>query len=105
MLFADPRSDGAGITLEDDVLIGSGVHIYVNNHSFSNPDLPILLQGQTNSGPVILKKGCWIGANSIILPGVTIGNNAVVGAGSVVTKNVEEKTVIAGNPAKLIKRI
>ncbi|MCH5330753.1 MAG: galactoside O-acetyltransferase, partial [Alistipes sp.] len=54
---------------------------------------------------VLLKRGCWIGAGSTILPGVTVGENAVVGAGSVVTKDVEDNTVVAGNPARLIKRI
>ena len=54
---------------------------------------------------VILRKGCWIGANSIILPGVEIGENSVVGAGSIVTKSFPKGVVIAGNPAKLIKEI
>ena len=47
----------------------------------------------------------WIGGNSVILPGITIGNNSVVGAGSVVTKDVPEDVVVAGNPAKVIKNI
>ncbi|PSL48941.1 acetyltransferase-like isoleucine patch superfamily enzyme [Chitinophaga niastensis] len=91
------------ITIEDDVLIGSGVHIYVTNHNFDNPDIPIYDQGHHLSRPVTLKKGCWIGANAIILPGVTIGENSVVGAGSVVTKSIPDRVVAAGSPAKVIK--
>jgi len=53
----------------------------------------------------ILKKRAWIGINSTILPGVTIGENSIVGAGSVVTKDVPDNTIVAGNPAKFIKRI
>jgi len=103
MLFADTRQNGAEIVIEDDVLIGSGVHFYVTNHRFDSPDLPIIYQGHCDSSPIIVKKGAWIGANAIILPGVTIGKNAVIGAGSVVTKNVSDYTVAVGNPAKKIK--
>lgn len=105
MLFADTREGGAGITIEDDVMLGSGVHIYVHNHRFDNPNIPIIEQGFYSSAPVVLKKGCWVGANAIILPGVTVGENAVVGAGSVVTKNVPNRVISAGNPAKIIRNI
>lgn len=57
------------------------------------------------SKPVHIGKRAWIGAGATILPGVTIGDNAVVGAGSVVTKDVEPDTIVAGNPARLIRRI
>lgn len=55
--------------------------------------------------PVIIEDDCWIGCRSIILPGVTIGTNSIIGAGSVVTKNVERNTIVGGNPAKLLKKI
>ncbi len=103
MLFADTRAEGKGITIEDDVLIGSGVHIYTGNHAFANVELPIIDQGHTESKEVVIKKGSWIGANAIILPGVIIGENTVIGAGSVVTKSIPSKVVAAGNPAKIIK--
>ncbi|MDG5490140.1 acyltransferase [Psychroserpens sp. SPM9] len=102
MLFADPRENGAGITIEDDVLIGSCVHFYVGNHNFENPNIPIINQGHTDSQPILLKKGCWVGANVTILPGVEIGENSVVGAGSVVTKSIPSGVVAVGNPAKVI---
>lgn len=105
MLFADPRKDGAEIIIQDNVMLGSGVQIYVVNHCFNNSEIPIIDQGHLPSKPVLLKRGCWIGAGVIILPGVTVGENAVVGAGSVVTKNVPRAVVIAGNPARIIRNI
>jgi acetyltransferase-like isoleucine patch superfamily enzyme len=100
MLFADPRDGGAGIDIEDDVMIGSGVHIYVHNHRYTDPARPIIDQGYFASEPVRLQRGCWIGAGCIILPGVTIGENAVVGAGSVVVKDIPARVVAVGNPAR-----
>lgn len=105
MLFADPVEYGGGITIEDDVMLGSGVHIYVANHRFDNPDIPIIDQGHYPSMPVVLKRGCWIGAGTIVLPGVTVGQNAVVGAGSVVTRDVPSAAVVVGNPARVIRVI
>lgn len=105
MLFADPREGGAGIIIEDDVMMGSGVHLYVNNHRFDSPDIPIIDQGHYVSQEVVLKKGCWLGANVIVLPGVTIGENSVVGAGSLVTKSIPSGVLAAGNPARIIKNI
>ncbi len=105
MFFADPRDGGQGITIEDHVMLGSGVHIYVHNHQFDRLDIPLIDQGAYPSEAVTLKSGCWIGANAIILPGITIGENAVIGAGSVVTKNVDPGSVVAGNPAHFIRHI
>ena len=105
MLFADPRVGGAGIIIEDDVMMGSGIHIYVHNHRFDTSDVPIIDQGHYVSQEVVLKKGCWIGANTIVLPGVTIGENAVVGAGSLVTKDIPPKALAAGNPARIIGNV
>jgi len=98
-LFADTDTF---IIIEDDVLMGHGVHLYTNNHAFSNPDIPIRLQGYGKRENVVLEKGCWLGANVIILPGVIVGRNAVVGAGSVVTKSIPANEVWAGNPARRI---
>lgn len=103
MLFADPRENGAGITIEDDVLIGSSVHFYVNNHCFDDTNKPIIDQGHYPSKPILVKRGAWIGAASVILPGVVIGRNAVVGAGAVVTKSVPDSVVVVGSPARIVK--
>ena len=105
MLFADPRPEGAGITIGDGVLLGAGVHIYVANHRFGATDLPIIDQGHDEAEPVVLGAGCWIGANAILLPGVEIGEGAVVGAGSVVTKSVPARVMVAGNPATAIRSL
>ena len=102
MLFAD---EYAMIKIEDNVMMGAGVHIYVNNHKFDRADVPIIKQGYSPSEDVSIKEGSWIGANAIILPGVVVGKNSVVGAGSVVTKSVLDRVLVAGNPAKVIKNI
>ena len=95
----------ASITIQDNVMFGMGVHIYVNNHKFTDKDIPIIDQGYTPSKDVLIKNGAWIGANCIILPGVTIGINSVVGAGSVVTKSIPDYSVAVGIPARVIKKI
>lgn len=103
MFFAD--TTGGYIEIEDDVLFGSGVHIYTNDHAFDDKSKPISKQGYTPSKPVIIKRGCWIGANAIILNGVTVGENSVVAAGAIVTKDVPAYCVVGGVPAKIIKEI
>ncbi len=103
MLFADPSENGVGIIIDDDVSLGSGIQMYVQNHRFNNTAIAILDQGDCMSKKIVLKRGCWVGANVIILPGVTIGENAVVGAGSVVTKSIPDKVVAVGNPARIIR--
>ena len=105
MLHGESDSLENTLIIEDDVLIGCGVHIYVENHNFSNPDLLISEQGHSIAKQVVLKKGSWIGANVIILPGVIVGCNSVVGAGAVVTKSVPDGVVAAGNPARVLKEI
>jgi acetyltransferase-like isoleucine patch superfamily enzyme len=105
MLHANPDVHEASITIEDDVMIGSGVHIYIDKHRFDDLLVPIIEQGDFPPKAVVLKRGCWIGANSIILPGVSVGENSVIGAGSVVTRSVPPYVLVAGNPAKIIREI
>lgn len=86
------------ITIEDNVQVAAYVKLISNNHD--SYDRMIL-----TCRPVVLKRNCWIGAGAVILPGVTVGENFIVGAGSVVTKDVPDNTVVAGNPAKFIKHL
>lgn len=87
-----------GITIEDDVMIAANVQLISNNH---DPyDLWVL-----PCKPVLIKESAWIGAGATILPGVCVGRHAVVGAGSVVTKDVPDYAVAVGNPARVIKML
>lgn len=85
-----------GITIEDDVLIAANVQLISNNH---DPYDRIVLLCK----PVRICKGAWVGAGSTILPGVTVGKHAIVGASSVVTHDVPDYAVAVGNPARIIK--
>ncbi len=92
--------DRGGITLEDGVFIGPNVNIITENHA-EDPEL----RHNVYTKPIHLKRNVWVGAGAIILPGVTIGENAIVGAGSVVTKDVPANTIAGGVPAKVIREI
>ena len=87
-----------GITIEDDVQIAANVQLLSNNHD------PYDRQVLT-CRPVRICKGAWIGAGASILPGVTVGRHAIVGAASVVTHDVGDYEVVAGNPAKCIRKL
>ena len=95
---------GGGIEIGSDVLIGPNAIIYSQNHAYLDPVIPVAQQGYVFKRTVI-GNNVWIAASAIILPGVHVGSGAVVAAGAVVTKNVEENTVVAGNPARAIKRL
>ena len=94
---------GPGCDIADDVLIGPEVIIYSQNHIYKNLEKKISNKDYLTSS-VLISDNVWIGARSIILPGVKIGSNSIIGAGSVVTKDVPSNCVYAGNPAKLIKQ-
>lgn len=83
-------------------LIGPGTHIYTACHSLDPQERKDCLEF---GKPVTIGENVWIGGNCCILPGVTIGDNAVIGAGSVVTKDIEANVVAAGNPCRIIRRI
>jgi len=93
---------GGGIEIGDNVLIGPGVMIWSQNHRYQRADIPITDQGY-DYAKVTIEEDVWIGARSIILPGVHISKGAVVAAGSVVTRSVAPYTVVAGVPARPIK--
>lgn len=91
------------VVIENNVLIADRVFISDSSHNFENTEVPIRLQGDRFEGQVLLKEGCWLGIGVVVLPGVTIGKNAVVASNSVVTKDVPDYGVVGGIPAKLIK--
>jgi acetyltransferase-like isoleucine patch superfamily enzyme len=93
------------VTIGRDVLIADRVFIGDADHSYTDPDLPIGRQGDSFQGAVCLEDGCWIGIGAVILPGVTIGKNAVVGANAVVTKSVPPRAIVAGVPARVIRQL
>lgn len=92
--------DLGGITIEDNVLIAPKVSLLSEGHPVSPNERQSLVPGHIH-----IKRNVWIGAGATILPGVTIGENAVVAAGAVVSKDVPANTIAAGVPAKIIKSI
>lgn len=92
--------DIGGITIEDDVQIGPSVKLTSENHPLDpNDRKTVILQ------PILIKRNAWIGAGATILPGVTVGENAIVAAGAVVSRDVPPNTVVAGIPAKVVKTL
>ncbi|RCR67410.1 DapH/DapD/GlmU-related protein [Larkinella punicea] len=92
--------DIGGITIEDEVQIGPRVNLTSENHPIDPADRQTLIPK-----PVVIKRNAWIGAGATILPGVTVGENAVVAAGAVVSRDVPPNAVVAGVPAKVVKTI
>lgn len=92
---------GGRIIIGNDVLIGPNVVIRSNNHRFESLSIPINRQGVT-SGRITIEDDVWIAANCVILPNVKIGKGAIIGAGTVVTKDVEPYSIMGGVPAKKI---
>lgn len=93
------------VTIGDRVLMGPNVHIYAVNHPLA-PEERAAETGCPEYGkPVVIQDDCWIGGNVTILPGVTVGRGSTVAAGAVVTKDVPERSLAAGNPAKVIRKL
>ena len=92
--------DRGGITLEDNVLVGPKVNLITTNHPLHPSE-----RRATISHAILIKRNAWIGAAATIMPGVTIGENSVVAAGAMVTKDVPANTIVGGIPAKVIKTI
>jgi acetyltransferase-like isoleucine patch superfamily enzyme len=92
--------DMGGITVGDNVLIGPKVNLVSENHPIDPTQRKSLI-----GKPIIIKNNAWIGAGATILPGITVGENSIVAAGAIVTKDVPDNTIVAGNPARPIKNI
>jgi acetyltransferase-like isoleucine patch superfamily enzyme len=95
-----------GVTIEDNVFIGHGV-MFINDSypRATAPDGNLQTEADWNVERTIIKKGASLGSGATILCGITIGENAIVGAGSVVTKDVPANTIVAGNPARVLRYI
>lgn len=92
--------DQGGITLGDNCLVGHNVVFATLNHGFAPEERQSML-----SAPIVVGRNVWIGSNSTILQGVTIGDNSIIAAGSVVTKDVPANAIVAGVPARFIRSI
>lgn len=92
--------DMGGITIEDEVLIGPKVSLITENHPTDPNDRRALI-----AKPIVIKRRAWIGAGATILPGVTVGENSIIAAGAVVSKDVPDNVIVGGIPAKIIKEI
>ena len=91
------------ITIGNDVMMGPECMMFTSNHGMNRTDIPMWRQESSAPRPIVIGNDVWIGARVIILPGVHVGDGSVIGAGSVVTKDVEPFSIVAGNPAKLIR--
>lgn len=87
-----------GITIGDNVGLAHNVKVYTLGHNIDSPEF------ETKGKPVVIEDGAFVFANALIMPGVTLHKNCIVLPGSVVTKDVEENTVVGGNPAKFVRR-
>ena len=90
------------IVFGDNVLVGPGVKMFCGNHGIKQCDVPIVYQDRQEND-IIIGNDVWIGANSILVSGVSVEDGAVIAAGSVVTKHVPANSIVAGVPAKIIK--
>lgn len=91
------------LIINDNCLFGPEVMILSGNHKYSIPGKFICDSEEDNKGPIIFEKDVWVGARAIILGGVTIGEGSIIGANSVVTKNIRPYTIAAGSPCKELK--
>jgi acetyltransferase-like isoleucine patch superfamily enzyme len=95
---------GGGITIGDYVGLGPGVQILTLSHRIDDDRATPIITREQDYAPVVIEDNCDIGVGSIILPGVVIGTGSMIGAGSVVTRDVEPYSVVAGNPARVLRK-
>jgi acetyltransferase-like isoleucine patch superfamily enzyme len=93
------------VTIGDHVMFANGCFVGDASHRFNDPELPITWQGFTSKGPVRIGSNVWLGVNVVVTSGVTIGDHCVVGANSVVTSDLPDRTIAAGSPAKQIREV
>ena len=109
IVIGDQSRIGLGNTIIGPIKIGNHVNLAQNiivsalNHNYSDPDKTIISQG-VNTSEIIIEDDVWIGANSVILAGITIGKHSVIGAGCVVIQDVPPYSIVVGNPGRIIKQ-
>lgn len=92
------------VIIDDFAMLAAGVFVADTTHCYEAGDIPYSQQGLTDPEPVTIHMGAWIGQNSIILPGCSVGYCSIVGANSVVTKPVPDYSIAVGSPARVIKK-
>jgi len=92
------------IKIEDDVIFASNIHINDAFHGFETANKPYKYQKIFRIAPIRIKRGCWVGQNVVILPGVTIGEYTIIGANSVVSKSIPSRSIAVGIPARVVKK-
>ena len=93
------------VEIGDHTMFANGCFVGDAEHRYDDPEKPITWQGFTSKGPVKIGSNCWFGVHCVVTSGVSVGDRCVVGANSVVNRDVEEATIAAGAPAKPIRRI
>lgn len=96
-------SAARSVIIESDVLLARNVYISDHSHRFQERERPVLAQGIDKIASVHIKRGAWLGQNVVVCPGVTIGQNAVIGANSVVNQDVPDFAVAVGAPARIVR--
>lgn len=91
------------VRIGNHVMMGPDVMVIARSHGFDRTDVPMCQQVEADPKPVVIEDDVWIGARAILLPGVTVGQGTIVGAGSVVTKSVPSYSIVAGNPARIVR--
>lgn len=91
------------VSIGDNVMMGPECTFYSRNHAFDRIDIPMCEQGFYEEKPIVIGNDVWIGGHVIFLPGVHVGDGAIIGAGAVVSRDVPEYAVVGGNPIKIIK--
>jgi acetyltransferase-like isoleucine patch superfamily enzyme len=90
------------IIIGNNVMIAAGVRMITRKHGFADLQIPMTEQGYTNA-PIFIEDNVWIGFNAILLPGIRVGEGSIIGAGAIVTRDVEDHTIVGGIPARLIR--
>jgi len=102
--YSTIRATRTSVTIGRDTLIAQNVKLVAMNHAFMRKDQLIKEQDlDLDKMGIVIGEDCWVGAGAVILPGVTLGRGVVVGANAVVTKNVPDYAIVAGNPARILK--